>query len=267
MCSASQALDVGGKALTAAQRSALLRVAGGFSVGYRVNDLTAKSTGGHVVVSGRLSYGDGAAVPPVVLQTYQLAGTITDAAGKAVAGATVVTRTQDRDFWTFSQPSDSSGHYVSFFTASDETGADPVPLTVQVAVGNVSYASPINKNVNFAALHSATMNVRLPGSSAAPLAVPSATSFPGAIYAGTLVGVSGPSGVIKPLSATWPDASGRFTLVLPGSATGKPLRVWEDYSTFFQSGTAHPGGPIDTGIWPGIPPGTQPQGLAVITAR
>jgi alcohol dehydrogenase (cytochrome c) len=258
---------VSGRPLTSAERAALLRVAGGFSVGYRVNDLTAKASGGHVVVTGRLSYGDGSPSPPVVLQTYRLSGTITDASGKPVAGATVVTRTQDRDFWTFSQPSDSSGHYVSFFTASDETGADPVPLTVQVASGNVSYASPINKNVNFAVLHSATMNVQLPSSPASPLALPSATSFAGAVYAGTLVGVSGPGGVIKPVSATWPDARGRFTLVLPGSARGKPLRVWEDYSTFFQSATARPGGPIDTGIWPGIPPGSQPQGLAVTVAR
>ena len=78
--------------------------------------------------------------------------------------------------------------------------------------------------------------------------------------------VSGPAGVIKPLSATWPDARGRFTLVLPGSARGKPLRVWEDYSTFFQSGTARSGGSIGLGIWPGIPPGSQPQGLAVVRA-
>jgi hypothetical protein len=183
------------------------------------------------------------------------------------SGATVVTRTQDRDFWTFSQPSDSSGHYDSFFTASDESGADPVPLTVQVASGNISYASAFGKNVNFAALHSATMNVRLPGTTNAPLAVPTATSYAGAIYEGTLVGVSGPGGVIKPFSATWPDARGRFTLVLPGSARGKPLRVWEDYSTFFQSGAARAGGSIDTGVWPGIPPGSQPQGLAVVSAR
>ena len=126
---------VGGSRAHSRGAVGLLRVAGGFSVGYKVNELSARSSGGHVVVTGRLSYGDGSPVPPVVLQTYRLAGTITDAAGKPVAGATVVTRTQDRDFWTFSQPSDSSGHYVSFFTASDETGADPVPLTVQVAVG------------------------------------------------------------------------------------------------------------------------------------
>lgn len=80
------------------------------------------------------------------------------------------------------------------------------------------------------------------------------------------MGVSGPSGVIQPLSATWPDARGRFTLVLPGSASGKTLRVWEDYSTFFQATAARPGGAVDVAIWPKIPPGDQPQGLAVVRA-
>jgi PQQ-dependent dehydrogenase (methanol/ethanol family) len=257
---------IGGRPVTASERAALLRAAGGFSVGYRVNDLHAQVSGGHVVVTGRLSYADNSPPPPVVLYTYRLSGTITDAAGKPVAGATVVTRTQDRDFWTFSQPSDSAGHYVSFFTASDKVGANPVPLTVQVASGTISYASAAGKNVNFTALRSATMNVQLPASATAALALPSATSFPGAVYQGTLVGVSGPGGVIKPLSATWPDARGRFTLVLPSSARGKALRVWEDYSTFFQSASARPGGGIDTAIWPGIPPGDQPQGLAVVRA-
>jgi hypothetical protein len=258
---------VGGRALGAADRRALLRVAGGFSVGYKLTGLHAAASGGHVVVTGRIGYADGRAAPSVVLFTYRLQGKITDAAGRPVVGATVVTRTQDRDFWTFSQPSDSSGHYVSFFTASDELGANPVPLTVQVASGAVSYASPTGKNVNFTALRSATMDIRLPSSASAPLALPSETSYPGAVYEGTLVGVSGPGGVVRPLSATWPDASGRFRLVLPGSVRGKPLRVWEDYSTFFQSSSARPGGPIDTSIWPGIPPGGQPQGLAVVRAR
>ncbi len=255
---------VGGRPLTAPERATLLRASGGFSVGYRVSGVHATAKNGHVVVTGRIGYQNGAPPPPVVLYTYRLSGTITDAAGRPVAGATVVTRTQDRDFWTFSLPSDAGGHYVSFFTASDEAGENPVPLTVQVASGAVSYASPVGRNVNFSALHSATMDVKLPSSPSAPLALPSATSYPGAVYEGTLVGVSGPGGVVKPLSATWPDAQGRFTLVLPGSVHGKPLRVWEDYSTFFQPHAARRGGPIDTSIWPGIPPGDQPQGLAVV---
>jgi alcohol dehydrogenase (cytochrome c) len=258
---------VGGRRLSAAERSALLGVAGGFSVGYRVQSLHAVAKGGHVVVSGRISFADGSAPPPAVLRTYRLSGTITDASGHPVAGATVVTRTQDRDFWTFSEPSDAGGHYVSFFTASDESGANPVPLTVQVASGAVSYASPIGKNVNFDSLRSATMDVRLPASPSAPLALPTSSSYTGAYYNGVLVGVSGPGGVIKPISATWPDRRGNFTLVLPGSARGKPLRVWEDASTFFQTRAAVPGGPVQVGVWPSIPPGNQPQGLAVVRAR
>jgi hypothetical protein len=108
--------------------------------------------------------------------------------------------------------------------------------------------------------------VQLPASAAGVLALPTANSYAGAVYEGTLVGVSGPGGVITPLKATWPDAQGRFTLVLPGSARGKTLRVWEDYSTFFQTGNASPGGAVDVSIWPGIPPGDQPQGLAAIRA-
>ena len=112
-----------------------LRASGGFSVGYRVSELQATRANGHVVVTGRISYEDGSPPPPVVLYTYRLVRHDHRRARAPVAGATVVTRTQDRNFWTFSQPSDASGHYVSFFTASDQAGEDPVPLTVQVASG------------------------------------------------------------------------------------------------------------------------------------
>jgi hypothetical protein len=228
-----------------------------------VSDLHATSRGGHVVVTGTLAYANGAPPPPVVLYTYRLSGTITNSAGQPVAGATVITRTQDRNFWTFSTPSDAAGHYTSFFTASDQAGENPVPLTVQVAVGSTSYSTPGAATVAFTELRSATMNIRLP-SPGAPLPLPSSTSYPGAVYEGILVGVSGPTGVIQPVSATWPDAKGRFTLTLPASARGKPLRLWEDASTFFQPSVATPGGSIDTSVWPTLPPGAQPQRLGVV---
>ena len=255
---------VNGRALTAAERTALIHASGAFNVAYQLSNLRVSSSNGHVVVTGRISYANGQPAPPVVLYTYRLSGTITDAAGHPVAGATVVTRTQDRNFWTFSTPSDANGHYASFFTASDQAGEDPVPLTVQVASGAISYASPNGKNVNFGELHSATMNIRLPSSPSAPLALPTATSYAGAIYEGTIVGVSGPSGVVTPVSATWPTTKGDFRLVLPGSVRGKPLRLWEESSTFFQSSTARPGGAIELSAWPHIPPGDQPQELAVV---
>jgi outer membrane protein assembly factor BamB len=240
---------VAGGALTAAERAALGAASAGVSVGYRLVDLQARRrSNGNVVVTGRAVRADGIAAPSVVLLSYRLAGTITDAAGKPVTGATVVTRTTDRDFWTFSLPSNADGHYVSFFSASDEQGSEPVPLNVQVASGRTSYGSG-QANASFKRLSSASMNVKLPGSGAT-IPVPSATADTGAFYRGMLVGVSGPEGVIKPVAATWPDGSGRFTLTLPKAAAGTTLRFWEDDFVAFSRVAARPGGPVDLAAWP-----------------
>jgi hypothetical protein len=236
-------------ALTAAEQAALRQASGGITVGYRLLDLrTTRQANGTVLVTGRAVRSDGVPAPGVVLLSYRLEGTITDAGGKPVQGATVVTRTLDRDFWTFSLPSAANGHYVSFFSASDEVGADPVPLNVQVAYGRISY-SPGTRNVSFKRLQSATMDVKLPGSGTG-LPLPTASSYPGAIYRGLLVGVSGPSGTIRPRSARWPDARGRFSLVLPASVRGQTLRFWEsDFQTFSRL-QARPGGAVDLATWP-----------------
>ena len=130
----------------------------------------------------------------------------------------MVTRTTDRDFWTFSLPSNSTGRYVSFFSASDEQGSDPVQLNVQVAVGQRSYSAGL-ANVDFKRLSSATMDVKLPASGLG-LPLPKSSPEAGAVYRGLLVGVLGRNGVIKPLSVRWPDTQGRFSLVLAASRPG-----------------------------------------------
>jgi hypothetical protein len=165
-----------------------------------------------------------------------------------VQGATVVTRTQDRNFWTFSEPSGPSGRYVSFFSASDQVGSSPVPMTVQVAVGRTTYASG-TRVVDFQRLKSARMDIRLP-SSGATMALPSAESGPGAFYRGLLVGVAGPNGMIKPVAARWPDAKGRFSLTLPASARGKTVRFWQSDFQSFSRFPATPGGAVDLAAWP-----------------
>ena len=160
----------------------------------------------------------------------------------------MVTRTTDRDFWTFSLPSNADGHYVSFFSSSDEQGDDPVPLNVQVASGRTSYGSG-QANASFKRLSSASMNVKLPGSGAT-IPVPTSTADTGAFYRGMLVGASGPQGVVTPVAATWPDAAGRFTLTLPKVAAGTSLRLWEDDFVAFSRVAARPGGPVDLAVWP-----------------
>jgi hypothetical protein len=172
-----------------------------------------------------------------------------------------VTRTLDRDFWTFSLPSNANGHYVSFFSASDEQGTDPVPLQVQVAFGRISYSAGL-ANVNFKRLNSASMDVKLPASGAG-LPLPTSSAATGAFYRGTLVGVLGPKGVIKPVSARWPDAQGRFSLVLPRLPRGTTLRLWESDFLTFTHVPARPGGPIEASTWPTGLTDRIPVGVAV----
>jgi PQQ-dependent dehydrogenase (methanol/ethanol family) len=254
---------LGGTPLSAAQQSALQAASGGVSVAYRLVDLHARQqSNGTVQVTGRALRADGAPAPGVVLLSYRLQGTITDSTGKPLQGATVVTRTLDRDFWTFSLPSDSNGHYVSFFSASDEQGSDPVPLQVQVAFGRTSYSSGA-ANVSFKRLRSATMDMKLPATGAG-LPLPTATADAGAFYRGLFIGVLGPRGVVKPIAARWPDAQGRFSLVLPRLARGTTLRFWESDFLTFSRDAARPGSAADPSATPSRLTNRIPSGIATV---
>jgi hypothetical protein len=82
------------------------------------------------------------------------------------------------------------------------------------------------------------------------MAVPTTTPQAGAIYRGTLIGVSVGKGVVHPVSATWPDAKGRFSLVLPSSVRGKMLRFWQSDFQTYQTTDVEPGGKVDLTAWP-----------------
>jgi alcohol dehydrogenase (cytochrome c) len=261
-------VDVGsatidGKKLTDAQQAAVRASRGGITVGYRILDLKASSEGGRVVVTGRAARTDNAAPPKVVQVSFRLRGTITDSAGKPVQGASVVTRTNDRDFWTFSEPSDANGHYVAFFPASDQSGVDPVEFNVQVAFGQTNYTTAGGVNPKFKKLSAAVMDVKLPATGSV-IGVPTATAEAGAFYKGLVIGVSGATGVIKPVSATWTDEKGNFRLVLPASARGQSLRFWQIDLEAFSTKAAAPGGEIDVATWPKALTGRIARDTAVI---
>ncbi|MDX6487205.1 MAG: hypothetical protein QOF43_2358, partial [Gaiellaceae bacterium] len=250
-----------GRRLTAAEQQALRQVSGGFSVGYALNRLKARvQKDGTVLVSGHVANTAGTPPPRVALYTYQLHGTITDGAGKPVTGAIVVTRTQDRNFWTFSSPSNAQGNYTSFFAASDQTTDDPFAVTVQVGHGRTSYAFPFGVNVNFARTKSAKMDLTLP-TTGGKFAVPTPTSYPGAVYEGLVVGVSTSKGVVKPVAARWIDSNGNFSFVLPASARHKLVSLWEAVRQSFSARRAAPGGAIDLGSWPSALGPQVPVGL------
>jgi alcohol dehydrogenase (cytochrome c) len=256
---------IGGKAANATQQRALRGIQSGFSVAYKIDGLKArKQPNGTVLVTGRVHDAGGSAPPPVVLYTYQLHGTVTDASGKAVQGAVVVTRTADRDFWTFSSPSDAQGHYTSFFSAADEQGSDPVPLAVQVAVGPLSYGGATGTNFNFKRLRSSTLNLELPTATSRPLADATPSAYAGAVYEGLVVGVTVGGRVVKPVSERWTDGRGAFSMVLPAATRGKTLHFWENRRQFFSRFAARPGGPVDLSSWPSALGATTPLGVATL---
>ena len=255
--------SIRGHALTAGQRSALLRRSAGFSVGYAIDGLSSKVLkNGDVLVSGHLHDSAANAPPAVALYTYELSGTVANAAGQPVQGAVVVTRTQDRDFWTFSSPTDSSGHFSSFFTASDESNANPVPLSMGVASGGTSFGGTTGVNVPFARLKSSSISIKLGSGTAFTPAPP--TVVPGAVYEGVVVGVSGSGDVIKPVSERWPYANGDFSFELPPSARGKTVQFWENDRQAFSTVPAAPGGPVDLTSWPSVLSDVVPSGLTTL---
>jgi alcohol dehydrogenase (cytochrome c) len=255
---------VSGRLLSSAERRTVLRAGSAFAVAYKVSNLhTHIGAGGNVILTGHVANSTGVAPPKVVLYTYLLQGRITDAAGKPVAGAYVVTRTQDRNFWTFSQPSNAAGDFRSFYTASDQAGKDPVPLSIQVTLGKVAYGLPTGITVSFKALQSANVNLQLPATPGNPVAsTPTVTQ--GAVYQGLLIGVQGPKGTIVPVGGNWPDRNGNFRLVLPRSTRGSTVSVYEDARQFFSPTQATPGGPVTHGAWPNGLAQTVPQRLAAI---
>jgi PQQ-dependent dehydrogenase (methanol/ethanol family) len=254
---------VNGKTLSAGQRAALMNASGSFSVGYAIRDLHARVEAGKVVVTGRLVDTAGQAPPPVHLLTYRLAGTITDASGKPVQGAVVITRTQDRDFWTHSTASDADGHYTSVFAASDESGADPVPISVGVALGNVAYGGVTGTNVSFARLRSAAMNIQLGAGTSYTVQPPA--SYGGAVYSGLVVGVTAGGKVVKPLAETWPRGTGEFAMTLPAAVRGRKLSLWENERQSFSTFSGRPGGAIDLGSWPAELSRAVPMGMATLS--
>jgi PQQ-dependent dehydrogenase (methanol/ethanol family) len=255
---------IGGKRLSAGQDRAVSVVTGGFTSAFAISGLHASvQPDGDVLVTGSATDSTHAAPPAVHLLSYELTGTITGADGEPVQGAVVITRTQDRDFWTRSNPSNGKGYYTSFFTASDETSNNPVIISVGVAQGSTSYGGIAGTNVPFVRLQSSELNIRLGLSAAYKIDTP--VPFRAAIYSGLAVGVTVNGKVVIPRSVRWPDAKGRFSMLLPGSVRGRTLSFFESQNQVLSRYTAAPGGPVDLQSWPAQLAPTVPSGIGAVT--
>jgi hypothetical protein len=213
-------------------------------------------------VTGRATFENGEAPPPVVLYSYRLSGRLLDADGRPLAGATVSTRSVDREVWTISRESDRTGHYTSIFYPTGD--ADPVGFLIRVAVGDTVYDFRNNELAFFSKLKSAELDLRLP-KHGLHMDVPEPKAYPGAVYEGVLIGVSDGSKPIHPVEATWADEQGNFRFVLPASADGKSVQFWESQLYAFSRTPAKPGGTVDLGNYPTALSHDMPQDLLRVT--
>jgi hypothetical protein len=99
------------------------------------------------------------------------------------------------------------------------------------------------------------------------MAPPTVKAVNGAVYEGVLVGAEVNGKPVVPASATWPDASGRFTIVLPSSARGQRISFYEDQGNFFLAKPPAPGQKVTPQSWPTALAKDMPQGLAPRVAR
>src|SRR5207244_12100099 len=116
------------------------------------------------------------------------------------------------------------GQCTACCPASDATSATPVPLNSGVAVDGTSSGGNLGTAANFDRHRSARLDIQLGTGVRYTLGTPAASA--GAICEGFIVGVTGPKGVVRPLSEQWPDRLGNFSMVLPGSVRGETLHFW-----------------------------------------
>ena len=94
------------------------------------------------------------------------------------------------------------------------------------------------------------MDIQLPARVGGVLPLPTSSAYAGAVYQGLLVGASAGGRVVKPVAAQWPDAKGRFRLVLPASVRGRTVQLWQSSFQAFATFPARPGGAVDLRTWP-----------------
>jgi hypothetical protein len=99
------------------------------------------------------------------------------------------------------------------------------------------------------------------------MALPMPRSYPGALYSGIAAGVTQGGVPVRPVAATWPDRTGRFSITLPKSLAGKTVALWEGKLILYSVAEAKPGGKIDLQDWPETLPRDAPRDLVSIKLK
>jgi hypothetical protein len=251
--------QIDGTAASVEEQNELEGATGSLAVRYKLSEVEAEPVAEGIRVTGRASYDDGSPPAPVVLYAYQLTGNVLDEDGNPLEGAIVSTRSLDLELFSFSSPSAADGTYKSFFLPSGEQ-VDKVGFSMRVAHGDDTWEVSPEQVVFFDKLKSATLDLQIPPAGF-PLVPDTPHSVPGAVYEGLLVGVTVDGDPVKPVSARWGDADGRFEIVLPSSVAGRTAHFWQSRLRAFSRTEAQPGGEVDVDYWPETVPENAPRDL------
>lgn len=178
----------------------------------------------NVEVHAHAEMAEGQQYPSFGPAKYRVSGTIKDANGNPVEGATINLRRDGVEGFSMSHPSDANGvYYLDYVPEDDENHY------FYVHYNDVKYTLPEYKVFLFPEDLSVNVDVTLPAegtiiNDAPPTLV--TTTAPGAVYKGTLIGVNVPEGV--KYSVSIPKKDGTFVVTLPKVE-------WEKSPTFFQT--------------------------------
>ncbi|MFD2332614.1 carboxypeptidase-like regulatory domain-containing protein [Cohnella sp. GCM10020058] len=176
------------------------------------------------VVKGRLLADNTASVAYFQEDKYRIGGTVKDADGHPVQGATVWIVRDEGEGFAKSVETDAAGRYEMYYLPEEDEETD-----LNVRYNSMVYTLPKGKVYHIPEDTSVNIDITLPKEGTVIVDKPPTLvshTAPGALYTGMLVGLNVPEGT--DYTVTIPDAEGHFTLTVPS-------KVWEQKPTFFET--------------------------------
>lgn len=178
----------------------------------------------NAVVKGRLLADKTASVAYFQVDKYRISGTVKDADGKPVQGATVWIDRDEGEGFAKSVGTDENGRYEMFYLPEEDEETN-----LSVRYDSVKYTLPEGKVYHLPEDTSLNIDITLPREGTViadkPPTLVSQTAQ-GALYTGMVVGLDVPDKT--DYKVTIPDAEGRFTLTLP-------KETWDQHPAFLET--------------------------------
>ncbi|MEH7236435.1 Ig-like domain-containing protein [Bacillus sp. JJ1562] len=163
--------------------------------------------------------------PKFGVEKFPIKGTIKDANGNPVEGATVNIRRDGVEGFSMSDPSNENGEYAMYYIPEDDENHY---LNVYVPSENITYTLPEGKAFLFPDDFGIKLDIVLPEAGTIIKDEPPtlvATDAKGALYKGVLIGLNTPDNVTY--SITVPQRDGSYVVTLPKNA-------WDGNPSFYQ---------------------------------